>query len=128
MIRFVALAIFLVGKSSAQVDVTPLVEEWTNDEMINTYAQVTWSTLVRDGEQMIVVDLPPANNSDLNIKLRDGNFSSAYLKQTLAKSYPLLLITYFDPIVLLQVAINYVCILLYQKNKCFSVERTRPES
>uniref|UniRef100_A0A914XCW4 FAS1 domain-containing protein n=1 Tax=Plectus sambesii TaxID=2011161 RepID=A0A914XCW4_9BILA len=62
----------LLGGGAAQVDVTPLVEEWTLDEMLNIYTLVTWSTLIQDGDQKIVVDMPPMNETALEKKLHDA--------------------------------------------------------
>lgn len=79
MIRLIVLTALVVGRASAQVEVSPLVEEWTDDEMVGAYTQVTWSTLVRDGDQLVVVDLPPVHEPALEKKLKDGNFEPHFL-------------------------------------------------
>uniref|UniRef100_A0A914WZE2 Metallo-beta-lactamase domain-containing protein n=1 Tax=Plectus sambesii TaxID=2011161 RepID=A0A914WZE2_9BILA len=67
--RIVLKLFFLIGLATAQVDVVPLIEEWQLDEMVKAFTLVTWSTLVRDGDHTIIVDLPQANETDVAMKL-----------------------------------------------------------
>jgi hypothetical protein len=63
---------FVVATVTAQVNITPLVDVWQNDETSNEFTLVTLSTLIRDGDNAIVVNTPP-RESTTEQNMMDGN-------------------------------------------------------